>query len=147
MPMSFLRHEDKRRWGCWNVNPKCVYAYVYAFVRDRQDRLTCRTCRCAHHWLGRNDREVGQPLECLVVRRVASQRRAAFSSLAYYDSFVGILTFRALLLSLFPLLHTLLALLPSRPLFIFHRPRDPDGNRPSFDKLCTWNAHIHFGLI
>lgn len=58
----------------------CTRACVCACTRARLRSAgsLCRTCRCAHHWLGRNDREVGQPLECLVVRRVASRAESRF---------------------------------------------------------------------
>lgn len=145
MSMSLLRHEDVR-WGCWTINSKRahVHAYVraHALVCDRQDRFavpadarTIGSAETIEKWVNRSN--------VLLSAALRLERRAAFSSLAHYESSVGILTFRASFLSLsLSSISKLFSRSSSWWLFIFNHLRDFDGNWSNFD-INVWNTHIY----
>lgn len=123
MSMSLLRHEDARRWGCWTINSKRAHVHAYmrahALVRDRQDRFavpadarTIGSAETIEKWVNRSN--------VLLSAALRLDRRAAFSSLAHYESSVGILTFRAWFLSLSLLYFEALLAFVSWWLFIFN---------------------------
>lgn len=104
------------------MNVRACIPLLERSFRDQQDRLR-RAYRCARHWLSRNDREVGQPLECLAC--CVSLDGAAFSSLARDDSSIGILTrLMRLSVSISPLLFPFL-LAPVLPRRLFYLPTAP----------------------